>query len=122
MPVFPPISTDVIDLGRELFASADERVICWKGENYYRACGEVVFEYEDGAKSHCIKPVHHISWDHEDFDQHLKDRDFETRTMDDELRRKAHRILMQTGLESEQVYNALNALYYAKIGFRKGEL
>lgn len=28
---------DVTVIGPECFASADERVICWRGENYYRA-------------------------------------------------------------------------------------
>lgn len=29
-------TTETVAIGPECFASADESVICWKGENYYR--------------------------------------------------------------------------------------
>lgn len=64
------ISREVIDLPvPEMFASADELVISWKGENYYRACSHPVISREDGSGSFCIKPeVHDASTGHEDID------------------------------------------------------
>lgn len=64
------ISKDTIDLPvPEMFASADEKVISWKGENYYRSCPHPVTSNADGSGSFCIKPeVHDPATGHEDMD------------------------------------------------------
>jgi len=45
---FPRAEGDVIVIGPECFASADESVICWKGENYYK--GSLSFGDEIAAR------------------------------------------------------------------------
>lgn len=45
------------------FSNADESVINWKGENYYRACSEQVTEH-----SFCVKRLDHPGDIHEDID------------------------------------------------------
>ena len=57
---------DVIDLGPELFATGDRKIICWKGEWYYGSCSAPVRESDQGL-SHCVKPYNHPSKQHEDF-------------------------------------------------------
>lgn len=60
---------NIIDIGPECFTDENMAVICYKGENYYRACGELVAEHlADGGKSYCVKPVAHAGVAHEDFE------------------------------------------------------
>lgn len=74
------VSRDIIDLPvPEMFASADLRVICWKGEHYYKACGSFVADLDDGGQSSCVKMVDHPSISHEDSSGRKR-----TRTPDDE--------------------------------------
>lgn len=63
----------IVDLGPECFASGDLSVISWKGENYYRACGEVVTTLETGGYSHCVKRRKHPGKVHEDYFGYTKD-------------------------------------------------
>lgn len=59
---------DFIDLGPEMFTTTDREVICWQGENFYRACGVFVHEDPiDGIQSHCVKRVNHPGKIHEDY-------------------------------------------------------
>jgi hypothetical protein len=62
---------EIIDLGNSMFASADETVINWKGENYYKACGEFVRNLPEGGTSTCVLRVGHPGRIHEDYDGHL---------------------------------------------------
>lgn len=50
------------------FASADETVVSWKGENYYKACDQPVVTNPDGSGTHCVKRVDHPGDIHEDYD------------------------------------------------------
>lgn len=65
-----PIAEDVDYpvLGPEMFTNREHSVICWKGENYYRACGNQVTLNDDGSGSTCVKRVDHPGLDHEDYD------------------------------------------------------
>jgi len=58
---------DFIDIGPECFANKDALVICYKGENYYRACGRLVKGRLDGEATTCVKRVNHKN-DCEDYD------------------------------------------------------
>lgn len=113
---YPPISKDIIDLPDSMFASADWRVISREGENYYKACGEVVHDFKEGGFSTCIKPLYHKTWTHEDFDGRLKDRDFGPSVdMDWQTRDFVGKLLLRTGLDDEQIFNVLNSLLYGHI-------
>lgn len=69
---YPRDEGDVIVLGPELFVYKDERVMCWKGQEYYKPCGEFVRDLEDGGKSHCVKIVGHARpREHEDMSGHI---------------------------------------------------
>lgn len=108
------ISIDVVDIPVEgMFASADWKVINRDGENYYRACGEVVFERNDGSTTSCIKPVGHIRWTHEDAHGYETDPHFGVQEMSFHIREAAFKILRRTGIEDTEVFNVLNALQYA---------
>lgn len=111
-----PISLDVIDLGPGMFASADWRVISRNGENYYLSCGEVIYEPPEGGSTSCIKPIHHATFSHEDFEGRLKDREFfEVVDLDYQVRELARKTLLRTGLDDSQVFNALNALQHSGV-------
>lgn len=116
-----PISSDIEDIPvPEMFASADWRVICRKGENYYLACGEIVFEKEEGGHTTCIKPKHHVTWQHEDFDGRVFNADRHgVLDIDTQTRNAARDVLKRTGLDDEQVYNALNGLFFNGIDLVK---
>lgn len=60
----------------EMFTSEDLSVICWKGENYYRACNEFVSMLDDGGKSHCVKREHHAGV-HEDYEGRITKNDID---------------------------------------------
>lgn len=60
------IKGDFIDIGPQCFTDGD--VISYKGENFYRACGELVAELEGGGRSHCVKRIGHPGNQHEDYD------------------------------------------------------
>jgi len=108
------ISQDTIDLGPEMFASADYKVISFKGGNYYSACGMTVFEDSvEGTTSSCVKPVGHLTYDHEDAFGRVLERGYNVVDMDIQSRNIAARILRLTGLDDSQIFNALNALQYA---------
>lgn len=51
-----------------VLASEDERILQYKGENYYKACGEFVSNLPDGGKSFCVKRKGHPTDTHEDFE------------------------------------------------------
>lgn len=62
-------SPSFIDIGPECFSDMDRTVICWKGENFYRACDAVVISHTlNGGRTHCVKRVGHPGEYHEDFD------------------------------------------------------
>lgn len=109
-----PISTDIVDIPvPEMFASADWRVISRKGEYYYLSCGEVVVSNDDGSTTICVKPKHHPTWEHEDFEGRTREADIKfVADLDYRTRNRARNVLMRTGLNDEQVFNALNALFY----------
>lgn len=58
--------SDYITIGPECFADKDAKVICWKGDNYYKACDTPVTRSLDGI-THCVKPSGHPSLAHEDY-------------------------------------------------------
>ncbi len=60
--------TDIIDIGPQCFASGDLSVICFQGENYYRACGELVTGESEDEFTTCVKRVNHPDIIHEDYD------------------------------------------------------
>lgn len=116
------ISTDIVDLGPEMFASSDFKVISYKGENYYRACGEKVFESkEDGSTSSCIKPIGHLYSDHEDAFGRILEHGWWVTEMEYRIRIDAQKMLLRTGLDDSQVFNALNALQYAGFTLSRGD-
>ncbi len=66
----------LIDIGPECFADGDFEVICYKGENYYKACGEVVRVIEKdgldpGGHSTCVKRFGHQGGLHQDYDGNM---------------------------------------------------
>lgn len=112
--------TDIKDLGPEMFATGDGTVISWKGDSFYKACDVEVEKFPEGGTSHCVKRVNHKSWDHEDYEGRTRDRNFgEAVTIDWQVRNLVQKIFLRTGLDDEQVYNALNALYFAGINLTK---
>ena len=114
------ISKDIIDLGPDMFASSDLKVINYKGNNYYKACGERVNETPDGVKSSCIKPIGHIRWRHEDSFGRQRDVDFGVQVMDDEIRRVAQLWIRKTGIDEAEIFNVLNALQHAGFTLVRG--
>jgi len=105
-----PIAADTVDIPSPgMFASADWRVISRHGENYYRACGEVVQSHEQGGHTTCVKPLHHPTWQHEDFEGRIKDT-VGVVDIEFQIRMDARNVLKRTGLSEEQIFNALNAL------------
>lgn len=107
-----PITTDIIDLGPELFASSDLRVISFKGENYYKVCGQTVWQGEDGSSSSCIFPLHHPYWKHQDWEGRENDR-LGITDYDYVVRSEFRKALTRSGLDDTQVFNAMNALQTA---------
>lgn len=103
------ISTDIVDLGPEMFASADSRVICWKGEHYYRACTEAVRENDDGGTT-CILPEAWRHNTHKDHEGSIKEAGFSLQPYPQVVRERAYKLLQRTGLEPKEIFNALNAL------------
>lgn len=104
------IVNDVVDIPVEgMFASADWRVICREGEYYYLACGQLVYEKPEGGVTSCVKPLGHKTWGHEDYEGRVNDVGV-PQTLDSQTSEEIRRILRRTGLDFEQVYNAMNAL------------
>jgi hypothetical protein len=116
-----PISPDVIDLGPELFASTDRRVINYKGNNYYLSCDSPVYDKPEGGGTFCIKPIHHSHYEHEDFEGRTKIDGFRTLNLDQAVRAHVTKTLQLTGLDQEEIFNALNALAYAGVKLTVGE-
>lgn len=58
----------MIDIGPSCFASDDEKVINYLGNNYYRACDQVVANNAEGGVSFCVKREDHPGDIHEDYD------------------------------------------------------
>lgn len=105
------IAQGIIDLAPEMFASSDLKVINYKGNNYYRACGEHVFESkEDGSRSSCVKPAGHIYWEHEDAWGRTLDPSFGVMEMNAKVRNDLTRVLRRTGLDEGEIFNTLNAI------------
>lgn len=113
--MFPEFSKDIVDIAPEIFASADWRVINRKGDNYYLACGEPVLENEDGSGTTCLKPKYHMNWDHEDAEGRIREGRRDPIDMDYRVRMAARSALKSSGLNDEQIYNALNALMFSGI-------
>lgn len=109
----PPISADVVEITEPLFASADLRVIGFKGDNYYKACGQIVREYPAGGTSSCILPEHHTYHECEDIDGNKHIRGFEKVTYSQEVRSLFRNVMKRSGLDDTQVFNALNAIEMA---------
>lgn len=113
------ISTDVIHLPvPEMFASADEKVISWKGRNFYQACGEDVQEHYnidtnlvDGMTT-CVKPIGHATREHEDADGRFRIYFGEVTDMDMQIRSEVRQLLRSTGIEEHEVFNVLNAIIF----------
>lgn len=61
-------STQVIDLGNSMFCDIEEKVINWKGDNFYKACGQHVGSLPGGGTSSCVLPIGHKYGDHIDYD------------------------------------------------------
>lgn len=108
----PPISKDVIDLGPELFASADLRVISYKGNNYYKTCDEKVYDLPAGGATHCVLRMFH-HYGHQDFEGRVLEFDTWVTSYDDQVRSRFRSVLKSSGLDDTQVYNAMNALQMA---------
>lgn len=108
----PPISNHVVDIPVDgMFATADWRVINRNGQNYYLACGETVYEFPEGGRSTCVKPVYHKTWTHEDMEGRQRDEQFRgVVTIDHQIRSKAEVALKNSGLDNEQIYNAINSM------------
>lgn len=60
-----PANSDYIEIGPECFAYKDELVISWKGQEFYKPCGEFVSDLDDGGQSFCVKIVDHPGLYHE---------------------------------------------------------
>ena len=56
-----------------MFVSNDAKVINWLGENYYKACDELVSRNLDGGNSYCVKRKDHPGDIHEDYDGRTRD-------------------------------------------------
>lgn len=106
------ISNDVVDLGPEMFASSDLKVIGYKGENYYRSCPEKVYDKPEGGATFCVKPIGHVQSEHEDAFGRTLGRDYQVKDLDYKIRQSAVYILKRTGLDDSQIFNVLNALLY----------
>lgn len=64
---------NVLVLGPELFLSEDEKVMSYKGQEYYKPCGEFVKDLPDGGQSFCVKIVDHFrSMEHEDIHGNIR--------------------------------------------------
>lgn len=108
------ISTDTITLAPELFVTADLKVIGYKGNWYYRSCESFVFEKRDGSKTFCVLPSGHSGQvDHRDADGRRTRLDGGIQTIEDEIRQNVRSLLRLTGLDEDEIFNALNALVYA---------
>lgn len=62
---------DFINIGPQAFADKEEKVINWKGENFYRACG-VIVKVTRYSTTSCVKRVDHPGDMHEDYDGNTK--------------------------------------------------
>lgn len=56
----------VLVLAPELFLSEDERVMSYKGQEYYKPCGKLVFNRPDGGQNFCVKIDGHVRQECED--------------------------------------------------------
>lgn len=111
------ISQGIIDLPvDEMFASDDWKVICRRGENYYLSCGQQVYTKPEGGYTTCVKPIGHKTSSCEDYEGTVTRRGFYPQNLDEQTRWDLSEVLKRTGLDSEQTYNALNAMLYA--GFK----
>lgn len=63
---YPYQDGDFTILGPECFT--DGAVIWYRGENYYRACNEFVYEPADGGQAFCVRRVGHHGDVHEAYD------------------------------------------------------
>jgi hypothetical protein len=61
-----------IDIGPECFADPQQNIICYQGENYYRACGEAVHQFGGGGLSTCVRRFGHAGDLHEDYDGRIR--------------------------------------------------
>lgn len=67
---------NIINIGPECFADGDLDVICYKGENYYKSCGEIVRLNDpekgpDGGYSTCVKRFNHQGGLHQDYEGNM---------------------------------------------------
>lgn len=56
-----------IDIGPECFTNTEKTVISYQGENYYKACGQLVANIPGGGQTFCVKRRDHMGDVHEDF-------------------------------------------------------
>lgn len=69
---------DLTIIGPECFAGDidgdPEVALSWKGQNYYKACGEYVKKNPDGSETTCVLPVQviHKHATHMDFDDNMR--------------------------------------------------
>lgn len=62
---------DFVDLGPGLFSNHEKTVINWRGDNFYKACSEPVWNDSSGT-THCTKPLNHPSLSHEDYQGRIR--------------------------------------------------
>lgn len=68
---------DFPSIGPECYTNRDRTVICYKGENFYRACDKLVYDYPPDdpsghAQSHCVKRIDHPGVWCEDYNGRLR--------------------------------------------------
>lgn len=108
------ICTDTRTLAPELFVTVDEKAMCYKGRWFYRACDSIVFEKSDGGKTFCVLPSGHSgNVDHRDADGRRTRLGGGIQTIEDEIRQNVRSLFRLTGLDEDEIFNALNALVYA---------
>lgn len=53
-----------VDIGPECFANGEETIVCWKGQEYIKTCGEFVTELADGGAAFCTLAYDHPGTEH----------------------------------------------------------
>lgn len=73
MPGIIEVQVEFVNIGPECFSDTDEKVISWKGQNYYRACDEIVCDLPEGGQAFCVKRVGHPGTIHEAYHGEIRD-------------------------------------------------
>lgn len=116
-----PDEQNANDLGSGAFIDGTDSVINYQGNNYYKACGHIVTEFEEDVTT-CVKRMDHPTWDHEDWNGTVRMGEFSySTTFSEAVRNSAKNALVRSGLDVTQAYNALNSLAYARFSLRVGD-